>query len=162
MTVQSGLWWRSLLWAALVPGTVTVYAPYGLLSRTGALETFALGGVGIAGILLIGAGIAILLHCIHQFAVTGHGTLSPLDAPTRLVIQGLYRYSRNPMYLGVMLILTGEAVLFQSLPLLVYTSVCFLLLNLGIAFYEEPRLLRQFGREYEEYCRQVGRWLPKL
>lgn len=160
--VKRWLWLRSLLWTVLVPGTVAIYLPYRILSRSGGLESFEFGSVGFVGILLIGAGSAILLHCIRQFAVTGHGTLSPLDAPIRLVTQGLYRYSRNPMYVGVMLILTGETVLFRSLPLLAYAGVCFLFFNLGIACYEEPRLRRQFGREYEAYCQQVGRWLPKL
>lgn len=110
--------------------------------------------------LLIGAGACILLWCIYAFARHGKGTLSPVDPARRLVVSGLYRYVRNPMYLGVTTVLLGETLFFKSMPLLGYTGLVFLLFNLFIRLYEEPYLRRQFGEAYERYCEKVGRWLP--
>src|SRR5687768_254460 len=101
----------------------------------------------------------ILFHCIYMLAKIGRGTLSPADPTKKLVITGLYRYSRNPMYVGVILILFGEAVIMQSIVLGIYLLLIFLLFNLFIIFHEEPRLHRAFGSEYFEYKKSVSRWI---
>jgi len=106
------------------------------------------------------AGTAILLRCIRDFAVVGRGTLSPIDAPRKLVVAGLYRYVRNPMYVGVTMVLVGEVLFFKSLALLEYTVVWFGVVNLFVLFYEEPTLKRRFGESYDRYRRSVGRWIP--
>jgi protein-S-isoprenylcysteine O-methyltransferase Ste14 len=108
----------------------------------------------------MGIGAAVLLHCIWGFAAVGRGTLSPVDPPKKLVVKGLYRYDRNPMYVGVVTILLGEALLLESLALLEYALVGFAAFNLFVILYEEPTLRHQFGESYEHYCRHVGRWLP--
>lgn len=104
-------------------------------------------------------GFLILLWCILRFATEGKGTISPLDPTKKLVARGLYRYSRNPMYIGVMLLLLGEVVFWQSPVLAAYAVVVFVGFNLFILLHEEPRLKRDFGTEYEMYLQTVRRWL---
>src|SRR5215470_17305283 len=142
---------RSLFFTLLLPGSVTFLIPYLLLSSgiepiPSRLEPFRF--VGLVPILI---GALILLRCIWDFAVAGRGTLAPVDPPTRLVVRGLYRYVRNPMYVGVVSALLGEAWLFASFPLLIYAACTFLVVHLFVVFYEEPSLRRRFGESYEEY-----------
>jgi protein-S-isoprenylcysteine O-methyltransferase Ste14 len=150
---------RSLLWTILLPGFFAGYVPW---------RFFALGRArldspaSLAGLLCIGLGAALLAACILEFARTGRGTLSPVDPPRRLVVRGLYRYVRNPMYLSVTSIVFGEALLTRSAALATYWAIWFLAANLFVIGYEEPTLQRQFGESYDEYTRQVGRWLPKM
>jgi len=93
--------------------------------------------------------------------VTGRGTLAPVDPPTRLVVRGPYRYVRNPMYLGVLCILTGEAWLFASSALLIYAAAVLACFYSFVVLYEEPALRRKFGESYEQYARTVHRWWPR-
>jgi protein-S-isoprenylcysteine O-methyltransferase Ste14 len=104
-------------------------------------------------------GLTVMLSCIIIFAVKGRGTLSPADPTRRLVVSGLYKFSRNPMYVGVMMILIGEAIFFQSNNLWVYLLVVFMGFNLFIFLHEEPRLRRDFGEEYNKYYQKVRRWI---
>jgi protein-S-isoprenylcysteine O-methyltransferase Ste14 len=137
-----------------------VYIPYLIVTRW---RPTAFPGWDVAqGLSLIPmvVGAAILLHCIRMFAWVGRGTLVPFDAPRKLVVQGLYRYVRNPMYVGVLLILLGEALLFESVALLEYAAGWFVVINLVVLLYEEPMLRSQFGESYERYRRAVGRWVP--
>jgi len=147
---------RSLLAAALLPGTVTIIVPWLILGRG------ASTGAHWPGLVLVALGAAILFRCIWEFAVSGRGTLAPIDPPTRLVVNGLYRYVRNPMYVGVVLILAGEAWAFASGWLAMYAVGFFLVVNLFIIFYEEPALRRTFGESYAEYTRTVPRWMPTI
>lgn len=100
-----------------------------------------------------------MFHCIVRFAIDGLGTLSPADPTKRLVTFGLYRFSRNPMYVGVMMILLGEVVFTQSAYLLFYSIGIFVLFNLFIVYREEPRLKKDFGQDYETYRKTVRRWI---
>lgn len=150
------LFLRSLLFAVLIPGTITVVVPYLIVSR-GAGSPASLNWIGV---LPIAVGAAVLFRCIWDFAVAGRGTLAPVDPPTRLVVRGLYRYVRNPMYAGVVSALLGEAWLFASVPLLIHATVTLVVVHLFVVFYEEPTLRRMFGESYEEYTRTVPRWLP--
>ena len=110
------------------------------------------------GVLIFIAGILILLLCIWRFIIDGKGTLSPLDPTRRLVTTGLYRITRNPMYVGVILILLGEFVILSKDYSFVYVDYicCF---PFFIIFWEEPRLWRDFGAAYEEYKAQTRRWI---
>ena len=151
---------RSVLWTILLPGTVAGYIPwrfFGLahtrISLTNPLDLLAT--------LVIGAGVTLLGVCIWEFFSSGRGTLSPVDPPRELVVQGLYRYVRNPMYLAVSTIVLGEALLARSTTLLLYWAVFFTAANLFVLLYEEPTLRRQFGESYERYTQTVGRWLPR-
>jgi protein-S-isoprenylcysteine O-methyltransferase Ste14 len=156
-----GLAVRSLLWAILLPGFFAGYVPwrYFGLNRV-QLEALDAGRVlGLCGIAL---GAALLAACIFEFARSGKGTLSPVDPPRHLVIRGLYRYVRNPMYLSVTIIVLGEVLVTRSLALAGYWAIWFLAVNLFVIGYEEPTLRRDFGAAYDDYCRRVGRWIPRL
>jgi protein-S-isoprenylcysteine O-methyltransferase Ste14 len=151
---------RSILWTVLLPGLFAGYLPwryFGLRSVKVRWDD----PVHLAGLLCIGVGAALLATCIWEFARSGRGTLSPMDPPRQLVVRGLYRYVRNPMYLSVTLIVLGEVLLTGSRALLTYWVVWFVAVNLFIVAYEEPTLHRQFGADYERYRNRVGRWLPR-
>jgi protein-S-isoprenylcysteine O-methyltransferase Ste14 len=151
---------RSLFFTIVVPGTVTVLIPYLILSRNPhSPQSWTL--LHALGLLLMLAGVVMLFWCIWDFATKGRGTLAPVDPPRELVVQGLYRYVRNPMYLGVVLVLLGEVAYFRSTPLLQYTVAWFFLVNLVVFLYEEPSLRNRFGDSYERYRRSVNRWLPR-
>ena len=113
------------------------------------------------GLAAIGIGVVLLGTCIWEFARRGRGTLAPVDPPTTLVVQGLYRYVRNPMYLSVTMIVLGEVLLTGSRALLAYWAVWFLAVNLFVIGYEEPTLRRRFGTTYDRYRATVGRWVPR-
>lgn len=154
------LFLRTVFWTIIVPGAVTIYLPHLILARGGPVIPREWGIVQCLSLLPITAGATILLRCIWDFAAVGRGTLSPFDAPKKLVIVGLYRYVRNPMYIGVLMVLAGEASFFESVPLLEYSGAWFVLVNLVVFLHEEPTLRRRFGESYESYCRCVHRWLP--
>ena len=116
----------------------------------------------IAGMVIGAAGAAVALWCVFTFASIGRGTPAPFDPPRRLVIQGPYRFVRNPMYIGAGLALASAALFYESLPLLVYAGLFLLATHLFVFGYEEPTLRRTFGQEYEAYCRQVRRWWPRI
>ena len=150
---------RTLIFTVLVPGTVAVWIPYRLLP---AGAEFSLRGYSFIGLLLIGVGAAVYLWCAAHFTFTGRGTPAPIDPPRVLVAKGPYRLVRNPMYIGVWLVLVGEAVVFGSLRLVRYAFLVALLFHLVVILYEEPVLRKKFGPAYEEYCRSVPRWIPRL
>lgn len=148
---------KNLLFTLLVPGTVAVVAPFLLLQGA----TPAAGPQRALASLVLALGGAIYAWCVWDFARFGRGTPAPIDAPKRLVVRGLYRYTRNPMYLGVLSVILGWAVLFGSLPLLGYAALVASCFHAFTVLYEEPHLAREFGAEYEQYCARVGRWLPR-
>lgn len=152
---------RALFWTLVLPGVSGFYVPW---------RYFGLREVGIdvsnprqwLGMVCIAAGTIVLLACIWEFAKRGGGTLSPADPPRHLVVSGLYRFVRNPMYLSVTLVVLGEVLLTWSRPLLAYWVVWFTIVNLFVMGYEEPTLRGRFGDEYQRYSRHVGRWVPRL
>ena len=152
---------RSLLWTILVPGVVAGYVPWRFFGlRRIRLDPFS--PMHFLGLLCVGLGAVLLVACIVEFARSGRGTLSPVDPPRHLVVRGLYRYVRNPMYLSVTAILLGEVLLTRSPALATYWAIWFVCANLFVIGYEEPTLRRSFGASYDEYMRQVGRWIPKF
>jgi protein-S-isoprenylcysteine O-methyltransferase Ste14 len=167
MSANPGSWssiWlalRSLLWTILFPGFFAGYVPWRFFGL-GRTQVDMFRAVHLLGLLCIGLGAALLAACIFEFARSGRGTLSPVDPPRQLVVRGLYRYVRNPMYLSVTTITLGEALLLQSLALAVYWATWFLGMNLFVIGYEEPTLRRQFGASYDNYFQQVGRWVPRF
>ncbi len=151
---------RTLVFTILVPGFWTVALPYWLLPR-GARPDFR--GVGAAGGLLIAASSALYLACAFWgFALRGKGTPLPMDPPKKLVVEGPYRVVRNPMYWSVFFVLLGEAVMFHSVALAELAALLFIGVNAFVLLYEERVLRRKFGAEYEEYCRRVPRWMPRI
>ena len=115
-----------------------------------------------AGIGLIVLGLIPLLESVVRFVRVGRGTLMPTVPTERLVISGLYRSVRNPMYVGDLMVLAGEAVLFRSGWMVLYAALVWLVLDQFIRRYEEPTLQRRHGAEYLRYCEQVQRWWPRI
>jgi protein-S-isoprenylcysteine O-methyltransferase Ste14 len=152
---------RSLLWAVLLPGMFAGYLPWRFFG-IGEIRLDWTNPVHYLALLSCGVGAALLAYCIWEFARRGRGTLSPLDPPRELVIRGLYRYVRNPMYLSVALVLTGELLLAPSRDFLLFALAWFGSANLFVIAYEEPALRARFGAAYEQYRKQVPRWLPAL
>ncbi len=153
------IWLKTLLFTLIAPGTVTVLMPYLLLSSRRVTEIPAWGALRFLGLLPLLIGFGIYLWCAYDFAAKGRGTPAPIDPPKQLVRSGLYRFTRNPMYVGIMLILLGEAIFFASTTLLLYAGAVFLGFNAFILFYEEPALRRLFGESYSCYCAEVPRWI---
>ncbi|MFN0279619.1 MAG: methyltransferase family protein [Pyrinomonadaceae bacterium] len=150
---------RNLFFTILQPGVVVGLIPYLILRYAGReIVPSSWGTTHFVGVLLMVVGAAIVGACILRFATEGKGTLSPLDPTKQLVIRGLYKYSRNPMYVGAMLTLSGEALFYWSPALAIYALVVFAAFNLFIILHEEPRCRRDFGDEFDDYCRRVGRW----
>ena len=149
---------KNLLFTIALPGTVVVYVPL-LLTRDRAPASGACLALAIA---LFAVGGAIYAWCVWDFATFGRGTPAPIDAPKKLVVRGLYRYVRNPMYLGVLTAILGWAALFREPRLLLFALLVSLTFHLFVVFYEEPHLQRQFGSSYDEYRGRVKRWLPTI
>lgn len=147
---------KTIVFTIFVPGTVGLYIPY----RMRPPGPYPLTVMGLAGGVLALAGAAIYLWCAWDFASFGRGTPLPLDAPNRLVARGLYRFVRNPMYVGVLSVIFGQAMAFASAPTVEYGLAVLLFFHLFVRLYEEPTLRRQFDGSYEEYCKRVPRWIP--
>jgi protein-S-isoprenylcysteine O-methyltransferase Ste14 len=114
------------------------------------------------GVLLIAAGIAVVLEAFGRFALQGIGTPAPVFPTRHLVVQGSYRYVRNPMYVAVTSLILGQALFLGDTRLLAYLVLPWLAAHLFVLTYEEPTLRRTFGAEYETYCSHVPRWIPRL
>jgi protein-S-isoprenylcysteine O-methyltransferase Ste14 len=152
---------RSLLWTILLPGFFGGYLPWRYFGLRQARIDWS-NPADILGLLCIALGAGLLATCIVEFARSGRGTLSPVDPPRHLVVRGLYRYVRNPMYLSVTTIVVGETLVTGSSALAFYLAMWILSVNLFVMGYEEPTLRRQFGDSYDEYTRRVGRWIPTI
>ena len=116
----------------------------------------------VAGALLVAAGFALWIWTVRLFDAIGKGTLAPWDPTTELVVAGPYRYVRNPMITGVLTVLAGEALLFWSLPLLIYAAIFLAINAIYFPLSEEPGLRKRFGPAYDEYARTTPRWFPNL
>ena len=156
--MNPGLLLRAILAAVLVPGTVVGLVPYLIVRPTLVPSSFDISIVSILAILTGTAGLALLLACIWRFGLHGKGTLAPVDPPRTLVVQSLYRYTRNPMYVAVTIVLLSEAVLCRSVPVLIYTVIALACFHLFVVLYEEPNLKARFGASYDEYKNAVPRW----
>jgi len=150
---------NTLLFTIFVPGTVAILIPRWLVGGFSRPQDGFLTWIG--GIMFV-IGAAVYFRCAWEFAARGLGTPAPI-APTKfLVTTALHRYVRNPMYLGVALAILGEAALFRSIHVAEYAGIMLLIAHTFVVLYEEPTLQRQFGESYEEYRRNVPRWIPRL
>src|SRR5262245_5596065 len=148
---------KVVVFTVLVPGTIVAAIPYSLLGENPAPHS---GPLGLLGLVPLALGVSVYLSCAWEFASTGWGTPAPIDPPRTLVVRGLYRVVRNPMYVGVLMILIGESIFFSSLAILQYAVVVWLMFHIFVVCYEEPTLGKKFGAAYEEYRRKVSRWIP--
>lgn len=132
--------------------------PYLILNQSGVIDWPRISAMGILTGVFGVACAGLSLYCAWVFAVHGYGTPAPIDPPKVLVTHGLYKFNRNPMYVGIIGLIMSEALFFGSLSLLVYAAFLWFGFHLFIIFYEEPHLRRKFGTTYQEYCRKVPRW----
>jgi protein-S-isoprenylcysteine O-methyltransferase Ste14 len=123
---------------------------------------FDLQATRAVGILLIVAGLPGLVDSFARFALQGLGTPAPIAPTQNLVVTGLYRYVRNPIYIAVVAVILGQAILFGDWRLFAYGAVFWLLVHLFVVGYEEPTLKGSFGAEYEAFRINVPRWIPRL
>jgi protein-S-isoprenylcysteine O-methyltransferase Ste14 len=154
------LWLRTVVFTILVPGTELVLIPL-LVVYFDLGPHLELGPVRYAGVVPLVAGLAIILRCFADFIRRGRGTPAIYDPPRELVVAGLYRYVRNPQYVGVVLVIVGEALLTEMAVLFGYAALMALAYHLFVRCYEEPTLGRLFGEPYARYRQVVPRWLPR-
>jgi protein-S-isoprenylcysteine O-methyltransferase Ste14 len=157
---------RQLVSIILLPGTVAVVIPIWIARRNGVTFTSPADPAGVAmvalGIALLVVGLALFSASLYCFWTRGRGTLAPWDPPRRLVVEGPYRFVRNPMITGVLFVLFGEACVLRSRP---HAEWALLFLAINVVYFplvEEPMLASKFGEPYTRYTRAVGRFLPRL
>ncbi|MGA8104776.1 MAG: isoprenylcysteine carboxylmethyltransferase family protein [Candidatus Acidiferrales bacterium] len=146
----------------LAPGTVAGLVPWWITRWHVQSATIARLPVRVGGALLAAVGLVVLLDSFARFALKGLGTPAPVFPTQHLVVSGLYRYVRNPMYVAVLLVIVGQALTFGSIRLLEYAAVAWLTAHVFVVTYEEPTLRASFGEEYKGFCAAVPRWIPRL
>jgi protein-S-isoprenylcysteine O-methyltransferase Ste14 len=151
----------SVLFFIAAPGVVAGLAPF-LLTDRYHVPLSTVPGFVPAGWVLVAGAVALLLHSFARFALEGLGTPAPVAPTERLVVGGVYRHVRNPMYVAVLSIIIGQALLFSSWVVVAYGAVAGAAMVSFVKFYEEPTLARRYGAEYEAYRRAVPGWLPRL
>jgi len=144
------LFWRAVTAFLVLPGTIAFLLPWllrpeGQPFRVAGVPAFAVGGI-------------LLLWCVRDFYVAGRGSLAPWAPPVRLVVVGLYRWTRNPMYVAVLLILCGWALGYGSRTLWIYAGVAAIAFHVRVVWFEEPWLAARYGEDYAAYKRRVPRW----
>ncbi len=152
----------SALFLVIAPGTVAGLVPWWLSRWRIEAAFFNFFPFRIAGVLLIVAALPGLLDSFVRFALKGLGTPAPVFPTRHLVVSGLYRYVRNPMYVSVVSIVLGQALLLGNLRVLEYGLAVWAAFHLFVLLYEEPTLRSTFGAEYEVFCANVPRWIPRL
>jgi protein-S-isoprenylcysteine O-methyltransferase Ste14 len=151
----------TLLFLVVAPGVVAGLIPWALTGWESGQAFGSLALVRVVGAVSIVAGVAALLEAFARFVVEGRGTPAPLAPTERLVIGGLYRFVRNPMYLAVGATIVGQALLLLRPILLGYAAVFFGAVAAFVHWYEEPTLVRRYGAQYEAYRRAVPGWWPR-
>jgi protein-S-isoprenylcysteine O-methyltransferase Ste14 len=150
---------KSFLFLIVAPGMVAGYIPLGWLRYGTQIQT---GFFSYVAFPLWLTGVAALLWCFWDFLVKGRGTPAPIDPPKELVISGLYKYVRNPMYVGVLLVIIGHFLWFGFWNLLIYAALVFIAFHSFVTYYEEPNLKNRFGGAYADYLKRVPRWIPRF
>jgi protein-S-isoprenylcysteine O-methyltransferase Ste14 len=152
----------SVIFLLIAPLTVVGWIPWWITRwrMESSFGSFAL--LRVVGGFLILVGVPVLLDSFARFAIQGLGTPAPVFPTRHLIVQGLYRYVRNPMYVALLLVVTGQALLFGSLHLLEYGAIVWLFTHLFVIGYEEPTLRAKFGEEYKTFCAHVPRWIPRF
>lgn len=155
---------RALLGSAvfflIAPGTVVGLIPWLITGWTRADGAASISAY--IGMLLIALGVAGLVESYVRFALEGGGTPAPVAPTKRLVVKGLFRWVRNPIYLSVLIAIIGQALYFMSIGLVWYAAAVWIAVHLFVVFFEERRLRREFGDQYGAFCKNVPRWIPRL
>jgi protein-S-isoprenylcysteine O-methyltransferase Ste14 len=151
----------SLAFLVVAPGMVAGYVPYVISRWRFGPPLLGLAAGRVVGGLLVLAGVTSILHSFARFALEGRGTPAPVAPTETLVVSGQYRYVRNPMYVAVVGIVLGQALIFGSLPLVWYALGLWALFHAFVLAYEEPTLARTYGESYGRYRASVNRWLPR-
>jgi len=152
----------SLVFFIIAPGTILGLIPWSLTHWHIGPPFLGIEVLRWVGVALIVLGLLPLLSSFARFAWDGLGTPAPIAPPTRLVVTGFYRHVRNPIYVALLVILLGEALLFGAERVAVWGVLFWMFTFAVVVIVEEPALSQQFGTEYETYCRNVPRWLPRL
>ena len=154
------------LFSLILPIIVTVLIPLlAILSFNNHLLAFnsAISGAILAiGTFLIVLGLGFVIYTNQAFFRIGKGTLAPWDPPKKLVVAGAYRYVRNPMISGVLMIVLGETLIFASIELFILFILFFIVNHIYFVYSEEPGLIKRFGNDYDIYKKNVPRWIPRL
>lgn len=146
----------------VAPGGVAGLMPFLLSDWRMAPPLLGIASLRWAGTVLIVVGIPIVLASFARFVREGSGTPAPIYPTDRLIVTGLYRHMRNPMYVGVLAVIFGQALWFGSAPVLAYGGLVWLAFHVFVLLYEEPVLRRRYGAQFATYCAGVRRWLPRL
>jgi protein-S-isoprenylcysteine O-methyltransferase Ste14 len=157
---------RHLLSFAILPFTMAVLIPVWIARRSGV--TPALGqsaaelAIQLTGLIVLGVGLVLFAASLRRLATEGDGTLAPWDPPRKLVVRGPYQYVRNPMIAGVIFVLFAESLMLLSGPHAAWAAAVLVVNLIYIPLIEEPMMVERFGDDYREYCRHVGRIVPRL
>jgi protein-S-isoprenylcysteine O-methyltransferase Ste14 len=151
----------TVLFLFLAPGFVAGLVPWWITRWRVEAPFLGFPPIRVLGLLLFGLGVPLLLDSFARFAVQGVGTPAPVFPTRHLVVKGLYRYVRNPMYLAVVSVILGQGLILGNVRLLEYAALVWLSFHLFVLVYEEPTLRESFGIEYEAFCANVPRWLPR-
>ena len=152
----------SAVFLVIAPGFVAGLVPWWISHWRLEAPFFGMPLFRLAGCALILMGVAGLLDSFVRFAVQGLGTPAPVFPTRHLVITGLYRYVRNPIYVAVVSTILGQGLVLGNLTLLEYGGLVWLLFHLFVLVYEEPTLRASFGSEYKKFCAEVPRWIPRF
>jgi protein-S-isoprenylcysteine O-methyltransferase Ste14 len=152
----------SFLFFLVAPGVVAGLVPWWISGWHMRPPFLGWRSLQMAGIALIALGVPVLLDSFVRFALQGLGTPAPVLPTEHLVVTGLYRFVRNPMYVGVLSVILGQGLVLGDTQVLEYGAVVWLAFGLFVIGYEEPTLRRTFGEEYERFCANVPRWIPRL
>ena len=152
----------SALFFVAVPSVVAGLIPWAITRWEFLPPFFDMQATRAVGILLIVAGLPGLIDSFARFALQGLGTPAPIAPTQKLVVTGLYRYVRNPMYVAVVSVILGQAILFADWRLMAYGALMWLAFHAFVLTYEEPVLAETFGAQYEDFQANVPRWIPRL
>jgi protein-S-isoprenylcysteine O-methyltransferase Ste14 len=151
----------SALFLVVAPGTVAGYVPWRLSGWRVEPPLLGWPWLRVLGVVLLAAGLPVLLDSFARFALAGRGTPAPVLPTDRLVVSGLYRHVRNPIYLAVLALIVGQGLLFGSAGVLIWAGLVAAAFHAFVVGYEEPTLRRRYGEDYDAYCAAVRRWWPR-
>lgn len=153
---------KTAIFSVFGPGTIAGLIPQQLARRDQKSLPIYSSVARLVGCISVISGVVLYFHTAWRFSDEGRGTPSPTDEPKSLVTGGIYSYMRNPMYIAVLLCIGGQALLYRSTYVLWYGIVLWLVSHTWIIEYEEPHLTEKYGKEYEQYCDRVPRWIPRI